>query len=288
MVWLLVVSLVWAFSFGLIKGRLAGVDPALVALVRVALALAVFLPLWRPSALRLRDSIGVIAIGAVQFGLMYVCYIAAFAHLQAYEIALLTIFTPLFVCATEDLLARRWHGRPWVAALIATLGAGIVLSGRPMDSGDWTGVLLVQLSNACFAIGQVAYRRWRSGNPTVKDARVFALAYLGAVIATLPAALPALDSLGSLAGEQWLTLLYLGVVASGLCFFLWNYGALRTAAGSLAVVNNAKIPLAVACSLFVFGEPADLPRLLLGGGLVVTAGVLAGRWPPRLPPPRTC
>jgi len=67
------------------------------------------------------------------------------------------------------------------------------------------------------------------------------------------------------------TLLYLGVLASGLCFFWWNKGAVLTNAGTLAVFNNLKIPLAVAVSLLVFGESTDLPRLILGGGLMIFA-----------------
>ena len=41
--------------------------------------------------------------------------------------------------------------------------------------------------------------------------------------------------------------------------------------------NNAKIPLAVACSVIFFGESANLVRLPLGGTLIVVAGVLASR-----------
>ena len=67
----------------------------------------------------------------------------------------------------------------------------------------------------------------------------------------------------------------LGVAASGLGFFLWNRGATRVSAGTLAAMNNVKIPLAVACSLVVFGEQADLPRLFLGGGLMASAVWLA-------------
>jgi drug/metabolite transporter (DMT)-like permease len=76
--------------------------------------------------------------------------------------------------------------------------------------------------------------------------------------------------------QTWI-LVYLGIVASGVGFFLWNLGATRVSAGTLAVMNNAKIPLAVACSLLFFGESADLPRLLLGGGLMAVAVVLAER-----------
>lgn len=275
MYWLILVSLVWAPSPGLIRHWLGGVDPALVALIRVALALVVLAPFCRPRGLRAREVGWLIVIGAVQFGLMYVCYIGALAHLQAFEVAVLTIFTPLLVCIFEDLAARRIHWWPFAAAAVATVGAGIVLHARPLTSASWSGVALVQLSNACFAFGQVAYRRWRFIRPDISDARVFGLLYFGAVIAALPASWSALGTLDRLTSAQWLTLAYLGIVASGLCFFLWNRGAIQTGAGSLAVANNLKIPLMVACSLLVFGESTDLSRLLLGGALVVAAGLIA-------------
>ena len=75
---------------------------------------------------------------------------------------------------------------------------------------------------------------------------------------------------------QVLALLYLGLIASGLCFFLWNSGAKRTSAGVLSVMNNLKIPLAVACSLLFFGEEGNIPALI-GGGAVILAALLLGR-----------
>src|SRR5690606_21460219 len=94
---LLIVSLVWAFSFGLIKGRLGGLDPAGVAVVRLAFATMVFLPLLRLRALPGLAALRFAAIGAMQFGAMYVFYLRAFAHLQAHEVALFTIFTPIYI-----------------------------------------------------------------------------------------------------------------------------------------------------------------------------------------------
>ena len=65
------------------------------------------------------------------------------------------------------------------------------------------------------------------------------------------------------------------MVASGLGFFLWNVGATRVGSGTLAVMNNAKIPLAVACSLLIFGEQADPLRLAARLALLGAAGWLA-------------
>ena len=44
---LVFVSILWAFSFGLIKGQLTGVDPLLVAAIRLLLCFLVFLPFYR-------------------------------------------------------------------------------------------------------------------------------------------------------------------------------------------------------------------------------------------------
>jgi drug/metabolite transporter (DMT)-like permease len=81
----------------------------------------------------------------------------------------------------------------------------------------------------------------------------------------------------ALTTQQWLTLLYLGVGASGLGFFLWNVGATRVAPATLAVMNNAKVPLGVAASIVVFGEAADLNGLLAGFALLGAALWLAVR-----------
>ncbi|MFZ6018697.1 MAG: EamA family transporter, partial [Chloroflexota bacterium] len=48
-------------------------------------------------------------------------------------------------------------------------------------------------------------------------------------------------------------------------------GARKVNAGTLAIFNDLKIPLAVAISLAFFGEQADLPRLLIGGAVVLAA-----------------
>ena len=67
------------------------------------------------------------------------------------------------------------------------------------------------------------------------------------------------------------------VVASGAGFFLWNVGATRVSSGTLAVMNNAKVPLGVAVSLLVFGETADAAGLAASFALFAAALWLAAR-----------
>jgi len=276
MPYLLIVSFVWAFSFGLIKGRLAGLDSAFISAVRLGLALLVFLPFLRVRRLTPRSALVFMGIGAMQFGLMYLAYNESFRRLQAHEVALFTLTTPILVTLLADALDRQFRLRAMAAALIAVVGTGLLVFQNKELRPTLLGLALVQLSNLAFALGQVWYKRFRAQQPALGDRDIFALLYAGAFALTLPLALVRVDfATFTLAPSQILTLLYLGGLASGLGFFLWNVGATRVNAGTLAVMNNAKVPLAVACSLIFFGEAADLPRLLISLGLLAAAVWLA-------------
>jgi drug/metabolite transporter (DMT)-like permease len=283
MVLLLVVSIVWAFSFGLVK-RLGGLDPTAVAALRLVMALIVFSPFLRPGRIGVRQMIRLALIGAVQFGIMYILYLRSYAHLHAYEVALFTITTPLFVTLIDAAVERRWRMRYLVAAVLSVAGAAVVVWRSIGDAAIIGGFLLVQLSNICFAGGQVAWRAERRRLPSgCSDASVFALPFAGALLTTLAVSLATTNWGGfSATGGQWMIVLYLGAVSSGVCFFLWNKGATQVNAGTLAAFNNAKIPLGIAASILVFGEKADIGRLLAGGALMAlgvwAAG--AGREPP--------
>lgn len=276
---LLVVSLLWAFSFGLIKGNLAGLDSSFVSFARLSVSLLVFLPFLRLRGLPGRTALALAGIGGVQYGLMYVLYIASYRHLEAHEVALFTVTTPLFVVLCEGALKRRVQALPIAAAALAVVGAAVLALKGEEHRAAWTGLLLLQGSNVAFAVGQVAYRRVVRGRDLKGQASHFGLLYGGAVVVTaLASALSGgFSSASQLTSEQTLTLLYLGAIPSGLAFFLWNVGATRTNAAVLAVMNNGKIPLGVVVSLLVFGERADPGRLLGSLALVGVALWLATR-----------
>lgn len=274
------VSLLWAFSFGLIKG-LGDLDPSAVAAVRMALSAALFLPFARARGLPRGLVTRLVLIGALQLGAMYLFYLRSFAHLKAYEVALFTVTTPVWVAAVDATLERRLNLSFFAAALLALGGAAAELWADVDRTGVLQGFVYAQLSNLCFAVGQVAWRRERlRPGLAAADATLFAFALLGALLLTAGAA-TASGSWGRFhpTGQQWVKLLYLGLVPSGIGFFLWNRGAARVNAGVLAAMNNAKIPLGIVCSLVVFGEKADLPRLLAGAVLLAAGVVVAARAP---------
>ena len=158
-------------------------------------------------------------------------------------------------------------------------GAGIILWKQEPSSDIATGFLLMQFSNLCFAAGQIAWRRERLRIPELKEVHVFALLYIGAVLAALVASFFTANWLQlQITWPQFGVIIYLGVIASGLGFFWWNLGATRVNTGTLAVMNNAKIPVGIVVSLMFFNESANAPKLIVSGLIMFAAIALAENW----------
>lgn len=254
-----------------------GLDGTFVSAARLGIALLVFLPFLRFRGLTFRTASALVGIGAVQFGVMYLAYNESFRLLKAHEVALFTLTTPIFVTLLADAFDRTVRLRALLAAVLAVFGGVAIYLKTAPTAATLTGVLLVQVSNLAFAFGQVLYRRLRTRHPALNDRHVFGLLYAGGFVLAL-AAFYLRDVSVTLAARQLWILAYLGVIASGAGFFLWNLGALRVSAGTLAAMNNLKIPLAVAVSLLVFQESADWPRLLLSAAFMFLAIAIAEGW----------
>ncbi len=285
MFYLLLVSVIWAFSFGIISVSFGDVDPVLLAFLRMGLAMLLFLPFTGLSRISLRSKAALMGIGAIQYGLMYVCLFSAFQYIgqRSYLIALFTLTTPIYVLLFSVVLERRRGKRAWLAVMLSVLGAGVIQWQTEMGIGYWKAFVLLQASNAAFAFGQIAYRRCqnqiRQQSACIEDRHFFAWVFLGAVIFTGLAGAAGSDwrALGTLDSAQWTALVYLGLIASGLCFFWWNRGATMVTPPILAVLNNLKVPLAVVVSLVVFQEWTEVAwiQFILGSALIMLAFLLS-------------
>ena len=259
MIYLAFVSLLWAFSFGLIGSALSGVDSFFTATVRLGCATLLFLPFLRAKGIVRIDRLRLVVIGAIQFGLMYACYMRAFYYIPSHLVAIFSILTPVYVVIIHNLRKRTFSSRYLMAALLSVFGAACI-KAKTIPSGDfWIGFGLMQAAGIAFAYGQVAYRDWKQKNRKMDDRAIFALLAMGGTVCAGLACVMFSDLKNlSVQPEQWKAILYLGFVASGIGFFLWNKGAGKSNPGTLAAFNNAMVPLAVLCSFFIFGESTSM------------------------------
>jgi len=278
MVYLVAITILWAFSFSLIGVYLAGqVDAYFSVLTRVALATVVFLPFIRrvPPLLAAK----LMLLGAIQLGCMYVFYYQSFLLLTVPEVLVFTILTPIYVTLLFDLMKGRFSFRYLVTAVVAVLGAAIIRYSS-IGNDIFSGFLVVQGANICFAIGQVGYKvLLERENLKLPQRAIFGYFYLGALVVTIvtwllfgnPAKLPTTSL-------QWEILLYLGLIASGLGYFFWNKGATKVDAGTLAIMNNALVPAGLIVNLIIWNRDANLTRLFLGGGVLLFSLLLHEYW----------
>ncbi|GGX95449.1 membrane protein [Litchfieldella qijiaojingensis] len=273
------VTALWAFSFSLIGVYLSGqVDSYFAVLTRIALASLLFIPFLRPRMLGHRHILALMGIGAIQLGLMYVFFYQSFLLLSVPEVLLFTIFTPFYVTLIDDAMEGRFTPFYLLTAAFAVAGAAVIRY-QGVGSDFWLGFLVVQGANACFALGQVAYRHLALRLPEgLPQHSVFGWFYLGALaLAVIAFGLFGNSQMLPTTGVQWGVLAWLGLAASGLGYFLWNKGATLVDAGALAIMNNALIPAGLLVNLLIWNRDADLPRLALGGAIIVVS-LLVNEW----------
>ena len=265
MIYLVLVSILWSFSFGIIKYGLPGIDSALISFTRNLIALIFFSTITVYNFKKFSFDLSLMLIGAIQFGLMYVLYIQSYEYLPAYLIATFTITTPIFVGLFSQFLSNRSFSSKGFFAVILVLIGSLMMRYNIVNPIDyWIGFLLIQSANICFAFGQVMFKKWHSNNSSTDIIHNFSQMFFGAVLINSIFHISNSDSTQLLTTSNLLALLFLGFYSTGFGFLAWNIGATKVSNETLAVMNNAVIPIAILNSCLFFGETISFALFLPG------------------------
>lgn len=267
MLYLTIVSILWSFSFGIIKFGLTGVDSIFISFFRSLIAFIFFSSLTLYNIKKFSFDTKLIIIGAIQFGLMYVFYIQSYQYLPAYLIATFTITTPIFVVLFSQALMKESFSKNGILSVILVLIGSLMMRfnlANPLDY--WFGFILIQCANMFFASGQIMFKKWHTENSDKDIVHNFSQMFFGATIVTSLFYFQTMDVKNILSTTNLLSLIFLGLCSTGIGFLLWNIGATKVSNTRLAIMNNVVIPLAVLNSFFIFGE--DINILLFMPGLI--------------------
>ncbi|WP_113905691.1 EamA family transporter [Aliidiomarina celeris] len=271
--YLILVTVLWAFSFSLIGELLApSVDAYVAVFIRMLLAFLLLAPMLRLSQHTRKLQWQLMAIGAVQIGIMYLLLYHAFLYISVAEVLLFTIFTPLYITLIDEWLLNRkpLPKRWWLAAGLSVVGAGIIRY-QGVSTEFLTGFLLIQGANLCFALGQVAYKRI-APNHTTTQIQHYALFFLGALfISGLAMLLFGNMSRLPTTATHWAVLVWLGLGASGAGYLVWSLASKKVNIGQLATMNNALIPAGLLVNYLLWGQNVQWGSLLLGGSVILFA-----------------
>lgn len=266
---LIIATICFSLSFGLIKSQLVSLPSEFVVFSRLFLACIIFFFFFKKGSFK-KQFLAFI-FGIIQFGVMFLCFIKAFKYLQGNEIALLTTTTPVFVAIWASILGDRFRFIYIVCILLSVLGAGIIVWQNLPFNLIVKGIILMETSNCSFALGQILWKKYVSDT----SSKYMFSAYLGASLFVLPMCLYNVDinSL-SVTIPQILSILYLAIIPTGIGFWLWNRGSVCVKSSTLAIMNNLKIPFAVLFSIIIFHEKINVFNFVIGSSIILISIIL--------------
>jgi len=282
------VTMIWGGTF--VAGRFLGgsLSPLFAASLRFLLAsIALLLFVWlaqvqllRPS---LRQWLQLALLGF--FGIFFynLCFFYGLHYINASRASLIVALNPAVIGLASWLLFKERLGRAKVAGIVICIaGASIVIVSRnpqllATNADAWIGDLLIfgcVLSWGVYSLFSRELNQTLGPVQTVTYSILLGTAMLWATSA-LRGEL-SVDTLVSLGPQQWLSLMYLGVLGSALAY-IGYYDGIRKIGATRSGVFIALNPLtAVILGALLLGEQLTL-TMCLGGGLILTGIYLCNK-----------
>lgn len=279
MLLLLLTMTVWGSTFMVTKELIAIWPPFTLAFVRVAVGTLVLLPfaLSRKAPGARLPWGAVWSMGLIGVALYYLVFNMAMVHVSASQGALVQASIPAMTALVAVLwLRERASSLRWLGIALSVGGVLIVFSGSGADSGQSSllGNLLMFASVVCWGLYTALAKRVAGFDSLVITTAVTgtgALLLLPLAGYEIVMANRAGDGLPPLPLIGWAELLYLGVVASGMAYLLYNASLRHLDASEVGVYTNLIPIVGVLTGVIVLGEPLSTRAVI--GGLVVMLGV---------------
>ena len=272
MIFLIISTIIWAFSFSIIGNYLSSdIDPWSLSLIRVIISFLVFLP-FIDLNINKKRMVYIIGVGAIQIGFMYSFYLNAFSFISVEKILLFTIFTPIYVTIISDIFQKKIKKFFLFLSILSVIGS-LIIRITDVQLLDLKGFILIQGANFSFALGQVLYKRYIKNNSKLDyNLNEFGYFYFGAIIIASLGSLIMIDSLSyPKSTTQWLLVLWLGAIASGLGYYFWNRGSVLVNNGTLAVMNNLVIPLGLFIEIVFFSKLINVTNYIVGALIILSS-----------------
>lgn len=275
----LFVTIVWGTTLISSKVLLQhGLSPAEIMTFRFLIAWVVLF-LLSPRPLRpksLRSELPYATAGAFGLTFYFLLENTALEYTLASNVGIIISAAPMFTALFQWLTRRAGRPGPAFALGFAIAMAGIILISLP--EGDTLalnplGDLMTLGAALCWGVYGVLVEGTQSdGLASIQVTRKVIFWGLICILLLSPALHIDLSPARLASPVPLLNLLYLGLVASALCFVLWNRAVVLLGAVSTAVYIYLTPVVTLAASALILGEPIR-PRALLAILLI-----LAGLW----------
>jgi len=278
---LLLLSVLWGAAYLFMRAAVPAFGPAPLIALRMAIAVAVLLPLlmWRGGVGQLRAHPVALLVQAVPFSaLPFLLLGFAAQHLTAGLLSVLNATAPLFAALLSHFVLHERLNRWRSAGLVIGFSGVALLTAGSVSFRSANGLLAVAavlVTSALWSAGANFTRRRLGGMDnlalTVGSLAVASLAVTPLAAATWPAAPPPL--------RAWIELTFLGVASSGLGFLLY-YRLLRRigTVRAMSVTFLNPVVALIAGALYL-GEVITWQTLAGAAVVLVGTALSLGLWP---------
>lgn len=271
MLLLLLPMVVWGSAFAVTKVLIDLWPPFTVALARVGIGTLVLLPLAISRHQRSTHlPWGTIwCMGLLGVTLYYLTFNLSMVYISASQGALVQASIPAMTALVAVVwLRERATALRWLGIALSVAGVLIVFSGNGSAAGQSSllGNSLMFASVVCWALYTALAKRAANFEPLVITVSVMGTGTL--LLLPFSAYEIMSGELQPLPVTGWLGLVYLGGVASGLAYALYNASLRHLDASAVGVYTNLIPIVGVLTGIVFLGEPLSL-RAILGGAIVM-------------------
>ncbi|MBI5324964.1 MAG: EamA family transporter [Ignavibacteriae bacterium] len=281
--WIFVQQLIASGTHIIVKDLTETIQPSLILLLRAFFA-AGFYILWvivrEKKYLRIekKDIPIAIILGIINIPINQYLFFLGVRLSTAPNAGLAYALTPAFVLIIALLFLK--ESRNWMkisGVVIAIGGAVLIMSERGIDlkSDYFLGNVLLLLASFSWALYTILGRDFsRKYGAVYSTAVTMVIGFISYIPIYLITNEPI--AIGTFNAFDWLGILYLGIMTSGVGYLIWFWALKKMEASKLAVFNNLQ-PILTTILAMIFHHHVLTMPFLAGGVLIIGGVILAQR-----------
>jgi len=272
---LLLMAVIWAVNFSVIKFATQVLSPLAFTGLRVAIAAAVLLAVAALQGLRWpprRDVLTLVFLGMIGNGIYQILFVEGLSRTKVGNAVLIVAASPAFIAVVSRMkgIERVRRRTLWGVALSVSGVALVVYGSARTDHTDATllGTLLVFCGVLCWTLFTVNLQPLVIRTNAIQ---LSALTMTGGVIPLLAASPKALASTdwSAVGPGAWASLFYASVVSMVIAYLFWYRGMRVLGPTRTAVYSNLQPVVAIAVA-WIFLHEAPTVWQGVGTGTIMT------------------
>jgi len=280
---LLTSIVVWGINFAILKISLFEVEPITLAFFRFFIASIVLFCVvlitkqWNELKKAFKeDSLFFLMLGFFGITLIFVLQNFALQLSPTSEVAIVTSGDPIFIMILACLfIGEKLNTKKITGIILGMIGVLVVILNQAdfsslLESKSFLGNTLALMSTIAWAIYTImSKKRVNKFKPVVVTTIASIFGSLSLLISML--IFEGVPKFSSYSVSTYMLLAYLGVVATALCLFTWNYALERLDASKVGIYMFLMPIIAIIIGVLLFQEKLTLQ--IITGAILVFSGI---------------